>query len=277
MKFVSSLTVVTTILALASGANAFTREETNSVAMAILEYAAEDLECEVEENVSYPVRYTDWNGLLDGVDIQGWTREDKSAALTDFILHQSTNDFLTMSCDLCELIRIGLCDIRDLNYTNALPIIRNLVINPSSPMRNDAEYVYFNWVELNTESIATTEILLGDNTWATSDDRRDAIVGIASAINRYRTSIGSDLVYTNAIRSVYSVRHTNASSGNYLDQLFTEAIPGYSLSSNRLETALGWLNTTNLDSVARSRCEAITNELLNTEVALAQIPVLQGL
>lgn len=49
-------------------------DDTNNIAVAILSYAAQDNEDDLEFDVEYPVRYTDWNGLLDGVSLSGVTR-----------------------------------------------------------------------------------------------------------------------------------------------------------------------------------------------------------
>src|SRR5574344_2978031 len=79
MKFISTLIVLVVACAIALNAQAFTNEETNSVALSILAYASMDNEDDLDAEADYPVRYTTWNGLLDSVSLPGWTRGAKDA------------------------------------------------------------------------------------------------------------------------------------------------------------------------------------------------------
>lgn len=59
-------------------------DNTNNIAVAILSYAAMDNEDYLDADKEYPVRCTDWNGMLDAVSLPGLTRQDKDAAIADY-------------------------------------------------------------------------------------------------------------------------------------------------------------------------------------------------
>jgi hypothetical protein len=261
----------------ALNASAFTNEETNSVASSILAYASMDNEDDLDAEADYPVRYTTWNGLLDSVSLPGWTREAKDAALFEYMLRQSTNDFSAIGGRNRELLRIGLCEYRDLNRTNALPIVRNWSVNPTAVFRGDALYVYLKWASLDQEFLKASETLLTNVTWMTAEEKLEACRGVSGVIGRYKGNCGMDLAYTNALHLVYRARSCNAVCGIVLDCFFVDEIAGYTMSSNRLDTVRGWLSSTNISAGVISHCVSVTNQLMNAAQPLPEVETLRGL
>ena len=278
MKISSTCPLAALMGALAFGAQAFTVDETNNVALAILSYASMDNEDDLDVDAEYPVRYSDWKGLLDCVAIPGWGRQDKDEALFGYMMRMSTNDFGKVDGEICELMRIGLCEYRDLNCTNAIPIVRNWAINPTAKFRDEAIYIYYNWIDLNQDFLTTTGVLLTNALLSAGQARMEACRGAAVAMGRHKRRFGADSCFTNALHMVYRSRSGNAECAMPLDNLFVAEIPGYEWSSNRLETVRSWLDgSANCPAEVMQHCISITNRLLNASHPLAWIEVLRNL
>ncbi len=277
MRRLSVLFCMTIACAFAHGEPSHTPSESNEVALAILSYAAMDVEHEIEADREYPVRYTDWNGLLDGASCPGWSRRAKESSLCSFLLDWSTNDFSRLGAEERDLLRIALCELRDLNHTNALPIVRNWAVNPVADFRMDAISLYSAWAVLGEDFLRTMGTILTNAIWATGQDRIEACLGIAGAIGRHRRRFGCDLPYTNAVHLAYRACPGNPEAGIVLDDLLIQEIPGYEWSSNRLETIVDWLATPHLDPDLVSRWVSVTNRLRESAQALVEIEDLRGL
>ena len=200
-------------------------DNTNNIAVAILSYAAMDNEDDLDADEECPVRYTDWNGMLDAVALPGLTRQDKDAALTGYLMAQSTNSLSSVDDDFVF-------------------VTRSFLSNTSVMAR---------------ESKPTDLLCLGN------------------AINRHRETLGKDTAYTNALNLVYQFRGLCPESAIALDRLYISQIDGYELSSNRLETVRGWLESTNCTSEVRAHCAAVTNQLMNVGQPLTEVESLRGL
>lgn len=257
---------------------AHTNVESNRVAIAILAYASMDNDDDLDAEAEYPVRYVDWDGLLDGVAFQGWTRQGKEDALFRYLDAQSTNDFSRIDGEVREFVRIGLCECRDLNRTNFLPVVRNLALNPTATFRGDAISVYYKWTGLDDGFFAATRALLMDGDIGMSRAIRAAACrGAMEAIGRHKTRLGMDGCYTNAMRIVYQARLNNVECAMGLDSMFVAEFPGYLLSSNRLATAIGWLDSANCGAQVAVQCVSITNRLMNVARPLCEVVALKGL
>lgn len=263
--------------AVTSDADAFSHSETNEVAIAILEYAAMDNDDTIDVDVEYPVRYTSWDGLLDSVSFAGWTRNDKDAAVREYLQRLATNDFAQIDGSVRELMRIGLCELRDLNCTNALSIIRDWSLNPAAAFREMAIHIYYTWKTIDEDWVLITRKIITNGAGLGRTGKNEMLYHVTNAIGRYRHSLGKDGRYTNAVHVVYQTRSYAPECAPMLDGFFASEIPEYVMSSNRLETVIGWLGSTNCSPDEKSYCVSVTNRLMNAPHPLQLVESLRGL
>lgn len=252
-------------------------DETNRTAIAILSFASLDNDDDLEVGVEYPVRYTSWNGLLDAVVLPGLSRQDKEAALFEYLMRQSTNDLSFVDGEARELIRIGMCECRDLNYTNALPIVRNFVTNPTAHYMDEPVYIYYKWAPLDDDYLSVTRTFL-TNTSAVARERKPAdSIFLEDSMKRHKTAIGNTAIFTNAVRHVYQFRGDCPECAIVLDRMFDFLIADYRSSANRLETVNGWLASEDCPGSVKPYCVGVTNLLMNVDHPLSEIAELTGL
>ena len=252
-------------------------ENTNTVAVAILAYASMDNDDDLDADAEYPVRYTDWNGLLDAVSFPGLTRQDKDAMLFDYMMNQSTNDLSSVDGEIRELIRIGLCECRDLNHTNSLPYVRNFLLNQTAHYMDEPVYLYYKWASLNDDYLAVTRSFLSNESTAARASKPSDLLYLINSIDRHEKYFGKNEWYTNVVNLVYQSRASCAECAVVLDRLYVSKFCNYEQSSNRLETVRGWLGSTNCTSEVRAHCISITNQLMNASQPLQEVEALRGL
>ena len=259
------------------GAWATAVENTNTVAVAILAYASMDNDDDLDADAEYPVRYTDWNGLLDAVSFPELTRQDKDAMLFDYMMNQSTNDLSSVDGEIRELIRIGLCECRDLNHTNALPYVRNFLLNQTSRYMDEPVYLYYKWAPLNDDYLAVTRSFLMNESREARASKPSDLFYFVNSIDSHVKTFGRDEWYTNVVNLAYQSRAACGECAVVLDRLYVSKIGNYEHSSNRLETVRGWLGSTNCTSEVRAYCISVTNQLMNAAQPLPEVEALRGL
>lgn len=272
IRLVSLLSAVVII-----GAGAAVVGDTNAVAVAILTYASMDNDDDLDAEVEYPVRYTDWNGLLDAVSFPGLTRQDKDSMLFDYMMKQSTNDLSSVDGEIRELIRIGLCECRDLNHTNALPYVRNFLLNHTSRYMDEPAYLYYKWAPLDDDYLVMTRAFLSNESREARASKPSDLLYLLESIDRHVKTFGNDEWYTNVVKLVYQSRAACVECAVVLDQLYVSKIGNYEHSSNRLETVRGWLVSTNCITDVRTHCISITNQLMKSALPLMDVEALRGL
>ncbi len=259
------------------GVRATAVETTNTVAIAILSYASMDNDDDLDADAEYPVRYTDWNGLLDAVSFPGVARQDKDAMLFDYMMNQSTNDLASVDDEIRELIRVGLCECRDLNHTNAFPYVRNFMLNQTSRYMDEPVYLYYKWAPLNDDYLSVTRSFLTNESREARASKPSDLLYFVNSIDSHVKIFGRDQWYTNVVKLAYQSRATCGECAVVLDRLYVSKIGNYEQSSNRLETVRGWLGSTNCTSEVRSYCISITNQLMNAAQPLSEVEALRGL
>ncbi len=201
----------------------------------------------------------------------------------DSVLEQfATNDWNTSNSwespfPKQEIARIALCQIRDMSYTNAISIAKKWALNASAPYRDEAIGLYFGWSKLDAEMLNVANSVLTNAICASRSDRFETFVGMTARIDEYIRCAGKDACYSNAVHTLYQSRTVNVDCAAGLDSFFVSQIDGYELSSNRLETVRGWLESTNCTSEVRAHCAAVTNQLMTVGHPLAEVESLRGL
>lgn len=252
-------------------------DATNNVAIAILSYASMDNEDDLDVDTDYPVRYTDWNGLLDAVNVSGLSRSDKDAALFNYLMRQSTNDLSRVDGEVRELIRVGLCECRDLNHTNIFPVVRNLLMNPTASYMDEHVYLYYKWASIGEDFLVVTRSFLSNTSLVARAGRSVNLLDIDNSINRHKKVFGGDVWFTNAVNLVYQLRGSCPESAEVLDGMLLSKISGYEYSSNRLETVRAWIDSAKCTSEGMAYCVSVTNRLMNAPHPLQLVESLRGL
>ena len=117
---------------------AHTTAESNMVVRCALQCAAYGGSCRPHIDLPYDVNPPNtWQGFLGG-DTNGWTLAEKKAAFDWYLVTLGTKD--------CRIGGIGERDEIDaavsrclvLNYTNAVPALKALALNPNGVVRDDA-------------------------------------------------------------------------------------------------------------------------------------------
>lgn len=260
---------LSTVVSLSTAA--FTSDETNEVAKSILSYAAGDMEDDISETADYPVSYTNWASMIRGVHVNGWSEQDKENALFAYLSIQSTNNFNQIDPETVELLRIALCECRDLKYTNALPVVRNWAVNTNAKFRADAVALYYDWCDLDSDFIIATERILSGAGSMRKDERRDVVLGAVDAVNRNRGR-RPGVCLASSCKVLYRNRFTDANGAEALDKLFVAELAGYEMSSNRLDNACRWLAQTNCNPVVAAYLSGITNQLNRVLGELSVLP-----
>ena len=266
-----SCSVLIALTGLASASRAAAVDETNQVAIAILSYAAMDNEDNFELETEQPVRYSSWNGLLDAVSFPGMSRQDKEAALLGYLMGQSTNNLDGVDGETRELIRVGLCECRDLNYTNALPIVRNFATNPTACFMDEPIYIYYKWAAVDDDFLDVTRSFLCNTSAVCRAAKAADFLFVESSIARHKRRFGADGDYTNVLKVVYQSRKSCPECAIDLDRMLSSEIRNYAMSSNRMEALLCWIDSKRCSSKALGYCSAVTNQLLNASHPLSGV------
>ena len=265
MKRVLLLSALVILLGKSVSLFAYTPAETNAVVESLLLGAAHSVVDDIDADALYPILYTNWTGFVGGDEPGGWTARDKEIALNNYLFYMSTNDCRNLDGFFKEGIRVVFCEMRDLNYTNALPIVSKWMVNPHAVHRDDAISIYYSKCTVNPEFISNTELLLTNNTWTTQEQRSEAIRGAVGAIRRFKGTNQTDVICRNmAVDMLYRTRFCEILAADGVDSLFVDMIPGYEFSTNRLNTITGWLSDTNRSDYVKPYLISVTNRMMQT-------------
>lgn len=256
---------------------AHTSEETNAVVRALLSYC-NNLTDNLDDLPSSVLHTADPYVFFDKIDVgDDWTPEGKRAAFNAFLEGMGNFDFNGKDKPHARtaLLAIGQC--RCMNYTNALPAIRRLALNPTFPSSQSWRW---NAIEFAIERMGPTdetthfvESILTNQMVFTLSER-----GCASGlyIHSLLTNTVDRAVLTNAVRELYSVRKQGAAGGYMLDKLFVRNIEGFEFSSNRLDYAEFILSSPECDNYDRRDFAGITNRLHSSGQPLRQLAIGDG-
>ena len=205
---------------------------------------------------------------------QGWTPEGRRAAFEDFVEHMGTVDFNCTTNVTRRQVAKAVAQCANFNYTNAAPALRRLAMNSTYHERYRKAAIRVA-VRLGGVCRETTDFVEGviTNSVAFSRPERGMAAGLyirelqaACATNNEAIACKEQAVsmfYRNRMRSVAAI-YT-------IDQFLTKNLPGYSMSSNRLATALYVLSAPEADGEDRMDFTAVTNQLLSAGQPLRQL------
>ena len=253
-------------------------DSTNAVAVALLEMlrlADVDYFDQTDENgmpyTTQPVVPTwTWDGFLGKDETNGWTRVAKKACFDWYLNYIATN-----RCDFSDLqtnlVSIAVSQCEDLKYTNAWCWLEGITRNPVAPHRRWSGELAIAYAPVGP--LLDLGLDAATNNLQVTSEEREAIVDAFAA----RLTECHGAATSNAVHVLYRIRESESGISLTFDRLFISRIAGYSISSNRFETAKAYLSKPELSELQRVHFSTVTNQLMNAAQPLPEVEALRGL
>ena len=166
-----------------------------------------------------------------------------------------------------------------MNYTNALPYMRRLVLNRtlSEWRRRDELGKLIRFSPVNDETTATIETIFTNRVDFTWEDREKCFEYASKVVAASQSNLVSQSVCDRAAR-VFTDNATEWQLYRAYDIFWKKYYTGYAMSSNRLEFAQMALANTNITqnsdwAVFKRRFTFVTNQLHSAEQPLIQLNI----
>ena len=205
-----------------------------------------------------------------GIRLKGdWPVERRKAALDAYLAVMADTDFTDTTNDDRDLPYKATAQCAEMNYTNALPYMRRLVLNPTmSRWRRITEIgKLIEFSPVNDETTATIETIFTNRVDFTWKDREKCFDYAAKVVAASQSNLVSQSVCDRAA-SVFTRDPTEWQLAGEYDYFWEKYYSGYAMSSNRLEFVKNGLSNTNITHNSDWRflkedLIAITNDLLS--------------
>ena len=267
-------------LAMFRCSNAYTPAETNRVLWQLVNIASPHVDSldDLRRGVGCVDTRTPrkfFNLQVDG----DWTPKEKKAAFDAFLEGMGRHDYSSETNDFQSVTELAVSQCAFMNYTVALPWIKELFLNPTCSHRVRMHTIrnMVPMLPLNTESRDFVENVFTNNVVFARKER-----GFLSGFYLGRMLEGA----TNGLctasfvkesaRRFYRHRKIDSAGGLMFDELFAEGIEGYSTSSNRLDFALFVLRNPGSNPYNREHFTDVTNQLLSSGIPLQQLAIGEG-
>lgn len=209
-----------------------------------------------------------------------WPVERRKAALDAYLAVMSDTDFTDQTDNDRDLPFKATAQCAEMNYTNALPYMRRLVLNRTlSKWRRWNEIgKLIEFSPVNDETTATIEAIFTNRVDFTWEDREKCFDYYAPKVV---AASQSNLVSQSVCDRAAGVFTNNATEwqlfGEY-DYFWASYYPGYAMSSNRLQFVNSALMNTNITQntdwrLLKEGLIAVTNELLSSGQPLIQLSI----
>ena len=246
--------------------SAFCIAETNRVARRLIHRAMRLSSCPVipDEGELYnpDEDLGTWHGFLGSDETNGWTVAAKKAAFDWYLSTLGSCDCQALSPKDRRLVlnAVEMCEA--LAYTNSVPSLKALALNPRGIHRDVALATVLKFSPIDDSTTQFVETILTNTMRYTSGERAVCYIEYADRIRNMQ-----DIVYTpayNAMLIFYRNRLTARVGAPAVDRLLTTHLQGYGQSSNRLETAMFMLSETNALPRFIEYFTSVTNQLLSS-------------
>lgn len=214
-----------------------------------------------------------------------WTRAEKEQAFWNFVTNMWQLDFSgnDRSAGRPSVVAATLQCLR-LNYTNAVPSIRRLMLNPT--LRGSARRSVLDWcIQLSPVDDGMTQFMgnVLTNEALFAKDQRYYVLQYADKVYGAMVSNLADrAVCDRAAMMVYKdYPRDDWQRTSRLDRFLSTYYDGYAMSSNRLAFLDGMLSNTNVTENAdmvliKRRFIALTNQLHSADQPLRQLRIGEG-
>ena len=257
---------------------AFCTAETNRVARRLIHRAMRLSSCPVipDEGELYnpDEDLGTWHGFLGSDETNGWTVAAKKAAFDWYLSTLGSCDCQALSPKDWRLVlnAVEMCEA--LAYTNSVPSLKALALNPRGIHRDVALATALKFSPIDDSTTQFVETILTNTMRYTSGERAVCYIEYADRI-RNMQDIVSPPAY-NAMLIFYRNRMAARVGAPAVDRLLTTHLQGYGQSSNRLETAMFMLSETNALPRFIEYFTSVTNQLLSSGQPLPWINVGTG-
>lgn len=215
-----------------------------------------------------------------GIRLKGdWPVERRKAALDAFLATLGDMDFTDDTNYDRVLAKKATAQCADMNYTNALPYMRRLVLNRTLPTwsRNNELSKLIRFSPVNDETTATIETIFTNRVDFTWKDREKCFEYASKVVAASQSNLVSQSVCDRAAR-VFTKDATEWQLYGEYDLFWRKYYPGYAMSSNRLvfvNMALANTNITQNSNWAflNRRFTFVTNRLHSAEQPLIQLNI----
>ena len=201
----------------------------------------------------------------------GWTQDELRGAFDWYLGHlQSTaNSHCGQSENPLALAAIAQC--RAMDYTNAVPLLKNHILGSFDPSREYAIAAIINWCWLDGDSSCFLENVFTNHVHYTMKERNKAYRCMASKILEFQPSSQAESNSVTAHVMTFYRNREDPAGAVTIDNILSRKLQGYEISSNRFETACSVLLSTNLWSGARTYLINVTNALMNANEPLVWV------
>ena len=203
-----------------------------------------------------------------GIRLKGdWPVERRKAALDAYLAVMADTDFTDLTDDDRDLPFKATGQCLSMNYTNALPHMRRLVLNPTLSVwrRRDEIDKLIELSPVNDETTETIETVFTNRAAFTWKDREKCFDYAAKVVAASQSNLVSQSVCDRAA-SVFTHDPTEWQLYREYDLFWKNYYVGYAMSSNRLEFANIALANTNITqnsdwAFVKRRFTFVTNQL----------------
>ena len=220
---------------------------------------------EIEPNYSLPEVF------FGMIRLKGdWPIDRRKAALDAYLAVMADTDFTDVTNDDRDLPYKAKAQCAEMNYTNALPYMRRLVLNPTmSRWRRITEIgKLIGFSPVNDETTVTIETIFTNRVDFTWKDRKKCFDYAAKVVAASQSNLVSQSVCDRAAMVFVRDPTEWQLSADY-DYFWRRYYPGYATSSNRLEFLSATLSNTNIPSCSKwtrfqNHFISVTNQLLSS-------------
>lgn len=215
-----------------------------------------------------------WEGFLGRVYDGRWTTEERKCAFDWYLSTLGAIDCQALSSMDQKLVcaALGRCSV--FNYTNAVPSLRALALNPRGIHRLEAIDLVLKLSPVEDATTSFIETVMTNVVGFSTVERGVACAVYADQLRHFSpTGTVAAAIKNRAVQMFYRNRNLGYDSAYLIDALLVSNIEGYEMSSNRLETTLLMLSKMEPDDFDRKDITAITNRLLSSGQPLRWINV----
>ena len=208
-----------------------------------------------------------------------WPVERRKAALDAYLAVMADTDFTDQTNDDRDLPFKATAQCVSMNYTNALPYMRRLVLNRTLTKwrRLDEIGRLIRFSPVNDETTATIETIFTNRVDFTWKDREKCFDYASKVVAASQSNLVAQSVCDRAA-GVFTNDVTEWQLFGEYDYFWERYYPGYAMSSNRLEFVKSALLNTNITQntdwrLLKEGLIAVTNELLSSGRPLIQLDI----
>ncbi len=205
-----------------------------------------------------------------------WSDEGKRAAFDIYLAGMGCRDYTNESNAYYTVTELAVAQCEFMSYTNALPHLKNLILNPtcSHRVRRRAIETVVPMMNLTVDETRFIETVFTNVAMFTRAERgmagsRYIRLLLSSVTNGQPNAV----VMEDSVNRFYRHRKCDTAGATMLDMLFASQVAGYSASSNRLDFATYVLDHAEGDEYLPRYFVPITNQLHTAGLPLRWIDV----